>query len=367
MTVTILCGGAGTRLWPASRPEHPKQFVRLLEGPTLFQRAVQRNLALADRFIIVANRDHLDLARAQFREIAGPAARATYILEPVGRNTAPAVALAALEAQRSGDDLMLVVPADHLIANQNAYVEAVRRASRGATGPAVTSSAADAAVPGLVTFGIKPEYPETGYGYIEAGEAIGPGLHRVAAFHEKPSRERAEQYLASGSFYWNSGMFVFPSALILSELQAHAPAMLLAARHAHATAEIRQTGDDRILAIDRNAMLDIPADSIDYAVMEKSRRVAVVPVSMGWDDLGSFDAVYAASARDAAGNALPASALALDAESCLVIAPDLKVRLCGVRDLIIVQDGDRLLIVRRGDSQSVKRVAQADQESTRTT
>ena len=128
----------------------------------------------------------------------------------------------------------------------------------------------------------------------------------------------------------------------------------------------RDVGDDRILAIDRDAMLAIPADSIDYAVMEKSRRVAVVPVSMGWDDLGSFDAVYAASARDAAGNALPPTALALDAESCLVIAPDLKVRLCGVRDLIVVQDGDRLLILRRGDSQSVKRVAQADQESART-
>ncbi len=363
MTVTILCGGAGTRLWPASRPEHPKQFVRLLEGPTLFQRAVQRNLDVADRFIIVANRDHLDLARAQFRDIAGPAARVTYILEPAGRNTAPAVALAALEAQRAGDDLMLVVPADHLIADQDAYVEAVRRAARGATGSASHTGSAEAR---LVTFGIKPEYPETGYGYIESGQELGPGLHRVAAFHEKPSRERAEQYLASGGFYWNSGMFVFPAALILSELQAHAPAMLLAARHAHATAEIRQTGDDRILAIDRNAMLAIPADSIDYAVMEKSRRVAIVPVSMGWDDLGSFDAVYAASARDAAGNALPPDALALDTESCLVIAPDLRVRLCGVRDLIVVQDGDRLLIVRRGDSQSVKRVAQADQESART-
>lgn len=356
MTVTILCGGAGTRLWPASRPEHPKQFVRLLEGPTLFQRAVLRNIEVADRFIVVASRDHLDLARAQFREAAGRDMPVTFILEPAGRNTAPAVALAALEASRAGDDLMLVAPADHLVADQDAYVEAVRRALRGAAGPAGPAEAR------LVTFGIKPEYPETGYGYIESGEAISPGLHRVAAFHEKPSREKAEAYLAAGGFFWNSGMFVFSGALFLEELKVHAPDMLQAAARAFAAAEIRPEGRDRVVAVGREEMLAIPADSIDYAVMEKSRRVAIVPVSMGWDDLGSFDAVYAVSARDAAGNALPQSALALDSQSCLVIAPDLKVRLCGVRDLIVVQDGDRLLIVPRGMSQEVKRVAQADKE-----
>lgn len=350
MTIVILCGGAGTRLWPASRPERPKQFVRLLEGPTLFQRAVLRNLPLADRFLVISNRLHLDLAREQFASVAGEASPpASFLLEPAGRNTAPAVALAALHtsiAAGSGE-LMLIVPSDHEVADEAAYREAVGRAC----GAARQGS--------LVTFGIRPESPETGYGYIEAGNPVdgAPGALAVRAFHEKPARGKAEAYVAAGNFLWNSGMFVFSAGSVLREFALHSPDILEASKVAIASA-VSVAGV--AYAIRAEDMARIPADSIDYAVMEKSGRVAVIPVSMGWNDLGSFDAVYEASSRDADGNVLPADALALDSENCLVLAPDLKVRLSGVSDLVVVQDGDRLLIVRRGATQSVKDMAAAD-------
>ncbi|MCX7028233.1 MAG: sugar phosphate nucleotidyltransferase [Spirochaetes bacterium] len=352
MTTIILCGGAGTRLWPASKPEKPKQFAHLLEGPTLFQRAVLRNLAVSDRFVIVTNRAHLELAAAQFVEAAGGKKSVSFVLEPAGRNTAPAVALAALVvAAASGqDELILVVPADHVVADEGAYREAVGLARR-------------AAVSGrLVTFGIRPESPETGYGYIKAGLPFETckGILEVAAFHEKPDKAKAEAYLAAGNFFWNSGMFLFNTGAIVEEFERWAPEMLEASRRALSSAETKEHGGNSVAAIRPEDMAAIPADSIDYAVMEKSSKVAVVPVSMGWNDMGSFDAVYEASKRDRAGNVLPDDALALDSSNCFVLAPGLKVHLSGVSDLIVVQDGDRLLIVKRGRSQSVKDLAAAD-------
>lgn len=358
MTTIILCGGAGTRLWPASRPERPKQFARLLEGPTLYQRTILRNLAISDRFLVVTNRMHLELAAEQFEESAGAGRPVSFLLEPMGRNTAPAVALAALEtAEALGPtEPLLIVPADHEVRDEAAYRGAVARAGRAA------------AEGMLATFGIAPDFPETGYGYIEAGEALGGslaggGILGVKAFREKPPLEKAKEYLAEGNFYWNSGMFVFGAGTAIEEFGHYAGATLEASRHALAGAERRQFKGHAVVAIRDDGMAAIPANSIDYAIMEKSRRVAVIPVSMGWNDLGSFDALYDASDRDEAGNALQKGTIAQDTSGCLVLAPGLKVRLSGVSDLIVVQDGDRLVIVKKGRSQSVKELAAADAKS----
>lgn len=298
----------------------------------------------------------MELARAQFFEVAGSDAKATFILEPIGRNTAPAVALAALETSSSisPDELMLIAPADHEVANEEAYHQAVERACLAAS------------VGGLATFGINPDHPETGYGYIEAGSwfkglsCIDEGILEVRAFHEKPSLDKAIEYLAAGNFFWNSGIFVFKASTILEELECHASTLINACWAAHAAAEVKMIHESRLLAIHADDMMLIPSVSLDYAVMEKSKRVAVVPVSMGWNDLGSFDAVHEVMRRDQSGNALPETAIALDCSNCLVLTPDLKVRISGINDLVVVQDGDRLLIVKRGQTQSVKSLAEAD-------
>lgn len=339
----ILSGGSGTRLWPMSRPEQPKQMLALTAEETMLQLTARRTPA-GERFappVIVANALHADMVEQQLGAVEARAQ--ALILEPMGRNTAPAIALAALAAG-GGSDPLLVMPSDHVIGDVDAFHAAVAAAL-----PMVEQG-------WLVTFGIAPDAPETGYGYIQVGEAIGAGVHRVERFVEKPQREVAEAMLAAGDHAWNGGIFLFRSDAYLEALAAFAPEMLAAAQ----AAMDRAVRDGTRILPDAAEFAKSPSDSIDYAVMEKAAQVAVVPVSMGWSDVGSWDALHAISDCDGAGNACGGEVIALDTADCLVRAgPGKRVALVGVSDLIVVADGDDVLVLPRGRSQDVKRIIEA--------
>lgn len=358
MTNIILCGGSGTRLWPVSRPDFPKQFCRFFGERTLFQATVLRNRILADSALIVTNAAQAAIAAEQLSEI-GEAGRHSFILEPVGRNTAPALALACLAL--APEEPVVITPSDHVIRDDKAYEEALRLA---------LETAKDGS---LVTFGLRPEYPETGYGYIESAEAPDgkPGLP-VAAFREKPDRATAERYCSEPRFYWNSGMFCFRAGAYLDELALHAPDLLAAARVAFARAA--RTGSRPVdgdaagaagdtlgapsIAPSRPDMEAIPSISIDYAVMEKSRNVRVVPCSLGWSDLGSFDTLYDIAAKDGDENALQGDCLPIDSRRNLVLADGRPVVLVGIEDCMVVDRPEALLVVARGRGQDVKKAAE---------
>jgi mannose-1-phosphate guanylyltransferase len=330
MKTVILCGGSGTRLWPLSRTLFPKQFYPLFKGHSLFQRTIERNLAHTSEFIIVVNQEQYFMAEDQFRELK-TSLPARFILEPEGRNTAPAIALAALAVD--SNDVMLVVPSDHLIQNETAYQATVTRAR-------IHSLENQ-----LVTFGIKPTHAETGYGYIEAhGE-------EVVSFREKPDAQTAQTYLASGKHFWNSGMFCFQAQTYLKALATHAPKM-----HEACVTAWNASGHTNPARIDAALMRAIPADSIDYAVMEKSRETKVIPTDMGWSDLGSFDSLYDALPHDTDGNAHDPQTLHLNSHRNLVVADKRFVATIDVDDLVIVDSPDALLITRRGSAQKVKEV-----------
>lgn len=331
----ILSGGAGTRLWPLSTPARPKQF-HALDGTESMLRLTAARVSDRSRFtapIVVASSAHADAVEAQLDELG------SLILEPVGRNTAPAIALAALSARP--DDILLVMPSDHLIADPDAFQAAIDRA-------------AVAAVDGwLMTFGIAPEHPETGYGYIKRGAAIGDGVHAVDRFVEKPDAGTAADYLAEGGYDWNGGIFLFRAADLLAGLEQHAPDILAATRQALATG----TSEGRRIAPDPAAFAAVRAQSIDHALMEVAGRVGVVPVAMGWSDLGSWDALYALGGKDAGGNAVSGPARALDTSGTLIHSTGPKVVTVGVTDLIVVATGDTVLILPRGESQRVREAA----------
>ena len=340
----ILSGGSGTRLWPMSTAERPKQFLALTARETMLQLTAAR--AHGDAFaapIVVANAAHADEVEGQ---LAGmDAAAGAVILEPAGRNTAPAIALAALQAQADGDAgaPLLVMPSDHVISDREAFHQAIHAAL-----PMVEEG-------WLVTFGITPDAPETGYGYIKVGEEIAPGVHRVSRFVEKPKREVAEEMLAAGDHAWNGGIFLFRADRYLEVLQREAPAMVEAARASMNGA--RREGA-RIYP-DADAFSASPSDSIDYAVMEKAQRVAVVPVVMGWSDVGSWDALHAISESDAGNNVVEGDAVVLDSRNCLVRSDGLRVAMAGCDDLIVVASGNNVLVVPRGRSQDVKLLLEA--------
>jgi mannose-1-phosphate guanylyltransferase/mannose-1-phosphate guanylyltransferase/mannose-6-phosphate isomerase len=336
----ILSGGSGTRLWPMSRPEKPKQLLSLTARETMLQLTAAR--AHGDAFaapIVVANAAHADEVEAQLAAVG--AAPSALILEPAGRNTAPAIALAALAV---GDARpMLVMPSDHVIADPEAFHAAIHAAL-----PLVEQG-------WLATFGITPDAPEAGYGYIQVGEELAAGVHRVARFVEKPKREVAEAMLAAGDHAWNGGIFLFRADAFLDALATHAPAILDAARAAMTSAR----RDGARVHPDAAAFAASPSDSIDYAVMEKADRVAVVPVAMGWSDVGSWDALHAISQGDESGNVIEGDVVALDARNCLVRSDGARVAVAGVSDLIVVASGNDILILPRGRSQDVKLLLEA--------
>jgi mannose-1-phosphate guanylyltransferase/mannose-6-phosphate isomerase len=332
----LLSGGSGTRLWPASRESHPKQFLPLVGEHSLLQLTWLRLQGLAiGAPLIVANEDHRFLVAEQMRALdAQPAA---IILEPVARNTAPAIAAAALAAMAGGDDpLLLVLPSDHLIKDEAGFRQAVGTAL----------AAADAG--GLVTFGIVPDAPETGFGYIKA--ASGQGVRAVERFVEKPDLATATQYVASGEYFWNSGMFLFRASVYLAELETNQPQMLAHCREAVAAAK----RDVDFLRLDKTAFAACPSDSIDYAVMEKTTRAKVLPLDVGWNDVGSWSALWQVSARDEQGNAHRGDVVAVDCHNTLVHSERRLTALLGVDDLIVVDTDDALLVAHRDKVQQVK-------------
>ena len=337
----ILCGGAGTRLWPLSNADRPKQFARIEGERTLRQQTALRP-SDPDRFAppsVVARDRHGEAVEEQLRDVG--IAPGLLILEPEGRNTGPATGLAALAAEP--DDILLVMPSDHLIRDTPAFLRAI-----------------DAGMPlagdgMLVTFGIPAQRPETGYGYIERGQPIGEDAFRVTQFVEKPDRARAETMLAEGRHDWNGGIFLFRADAWLDALDALQPGLLSAVRAALAA----QHGDDLRIWPDARSFARVPALSIDHAVMETWPNLAVVPVEMGWSDIGSWDTLHRLGDTDAAGNVLTGDAAAIDSRGCLIRSDGPTVVTIGVDDLIVIATGQAVLVVPRDQAQRAGEAVEA--------
>ena len=338
ITPVVLSGGSGTRLWPLSRELYPKQLLPLVGQYTLLQDTLRR---LGDQPsaapVVVCNDAHRFLVAEQLRQI-GVQPQAI-VLEPAGRNTAPAIALAALKLQP--DALMLVLPADHVIRDVAAF-----RAAIGVALPAARSGK-------LVTFGIVPTAPETGYGYIECGaQTADEGVCAIRRFVEKPSSARAAEFLAAGGYFWNSGMFLFRADRYLQELARHAPYIAAAARAAVAGAR----PDLEFLRIDAEAFKACRSDSIDYAVMEKTADAVVVPLAAGWSDVGSWASLHEAQACDERGNVLRGDVLLEDSSGCLLFAESRLLSVVGLKDLVVVETKDAVLVAPRDRAQDVKQL-----------
>ncbi|HOU66456.1 MAG TPA: mannose-1-phosphate guanylyltransferase/mannose-6-phosphate isomerase [Thermomonas sp.] len=338
----LLSGGSGTRLWPLSREAYPKQFLPLAGDDTMLQATWLRVAALADaahalnRPIVVAGEDHRFLVAEQLRQIGAPVP--AILLEPIGRNTAPAIAAAALQAMAAGDDpLLLVLPSDHVVRDADAFRNAVR----------VAMPAAEAGA--LVTFGIVPNAPETGFGYIQA--AAGDGVRKVLRFVEKPDAATAQSYLGAGGYFWNSGMFLLRASRYLEELQRFRPEIVDAVRAAFEGA----ARDGDFIRLDKQAFSSCPSDSIDYAVMEKTDAAMVLPVDIGWNDVGSWSALWDVSEQDGDGNAHHGDVIAIDSRNSYAYAQRL-VALVGVDDLVVVETDDAVLVARKDKVQQVKDV-----------
>lgn len=337
----ILSGGSGMRLWPLSRLGRPKQFLTLAGEHSLLQQTALRasDPALFAPPILVSGEAQGDAVEAQLAE-AG-IAPALLILEPAPRNTAPAIALAALAS--APGDLLLILPSDHHVKDEAAFRAAVETAR------------AAAEQGWLVTFGLTPERPETGYGYIRAGEEIAPGTRRAEAFVEKPDLATAQSYVASGDHLWNSGMFLFRAGAYLDALRAHAPYLLPDVEDAMAGAP----REGLRLHPRRQSFARAPSQSIDHAVMEKHARVAVVPASIGWSDIGSWEALHGVLGKDAADNVLTGDVVAIDSKASLIRSDGPVVAAIGVEDLIVVATERSVLIVPRAQSQRVQEAVQA--------
>jgi mannose-1-phosphate guanylyltransferase / mannose-6-phosphate isomerase len=348
----ILSGGSGTRLWPMSRAAYPKQLMPLISEQTLLQDTAGR-VSDAGRFaapLIVCNDEHRFMVAEQLREVAiKPVA---IVLEPVARNTAAAAAVAALILLRSDPEaLMLMLPSDHHIADGAAFRTAVEQA-------------AVAAVQGaLVTFGVTPDRPETGYGYIRRGAPLNaaPGCFRVERFVEKPNLETARDYVDSGAYSWNSGMFLFKASRLVEEMETHAPAILAAARAAVAGAR----EDLDFLRLDKEAFAAAPSLSIDYAVMEKTERAAVFPIDIGWTDVGSWAALWEIAPKDDRGNVLSGDVIASDLTDCYVRGDGRLVAAIGLKDVIIIDTADAVLAVARDRAQDLRLVVDQIKEAKR--
>lgn len=348
MTPVILSGGSGTRLWPLSRSMYPKQFLSLVPGDEASLLSLTaRRLAPGPSFanpLVMCNDDHRFLVEDGLR--ASGIEPLAIVLEPVARNTAPAITVAALMlAGQDPEAIMVVMPSDHVIRDAPGFVAAVEQAGR------------IAASGRLVLFGIQPSHPETGYGYIRRGEphADDRGAHDVAGFAEKPDAETAKRYLASGAYFWNSGIFVLHAATFLAEVERLQPAVLAAARASLAGAK----PDMSFLRLETTAYAKAPSISVDYAVMEHTRRAAMIGLDIGWSDIGTWSALWDVSPRDEAGNAVAAEACLQDTHDCFIHSDRALVATLGVDNLVIVNTPDALLVADRGRAQDVSKLVQS--------
>ena len=336
----VLCGGAGSRLWPVSRETHPKPFIRLGDGQSLLQKAFLRGAQLPGvaEVLTVTNRELLFKTKDEYRVVNSNRLATSFILEPFGRNTAAAIAAATLHVSKMhGEEaIMLVLAADHLIADQEAFSSAVAQATMLARQQK------------LVTFGIQPDAPETGYGYLEVDG------HDVLRFVEKPSQEKAREYMDSGRFLWNSGMFCFQAGTMLQALEAHCPDIL--SKTQQCVEQSRKVEGDGVVEqeLDAATFAAVPDDSIDYAVMERASHVAVVPCSIGWSDIGSWSALGDLIAPDAHGNRIKGDALLHDVSNCFIQSSQRMIGAVGVDNLVIVDTPDALLVADRERLQDVK-------------
>lgn len=334
----ILSGGAGKRLWPLSRESHPKQFLPLFDGRSLFELTLERvhapNFAAP---IVICNSEHRFMAREQLGDMA-----ATILIEPCSRNTAPAVTLAALAAQP--DDVLLILPSDHLFTDVPAF-------------RALVHTALPLAQAGhLVTFGVQPVFPATGYGYIQRGSSVNvaqAGFH-VTRFVEKPNAETAEHYLLSGHYLWNCGVFLFRADTLLSQMQQHAPAVL----EACATAYAARNTDLDFIRIEREAFAQAPDISIDYAVMEHTDKAVVIPCNTAWSDVGSWHSLAGSMEKDGDGNVTRGDVLLQNVKNSTVFAEEKLVVVSGVDDLIVVETDDAILVAPQAESENIKKIVE---------
>ncbi|AMO72112.1 mannose-1-phosphate guanylyltransferase/mannose-6-phosphate isomerase [Sphingorhabdus sp. M41] len=343
ITPVILSGGSGKRLWPLSTPEKPKQFLDLFGPLSMFQLTLQRcgDERVYRKPIIVGSASHSEIMREQMQEVGSTAS--TIILEPCPRNTAPAIALAALAADNP-TDLLLVMPSDHIIKNVRAFQKAVQE------------SLSVAQSRWLVTFGIEPTEAATGYGYIQQGDAIVGSARSLSAnkFIEKPTRQNAEKMLADGGYHWNAGIFLFRADAYLEAMDRYSPDMLVACRAAMDSEQTR----DGLCYPDPDAFASAPSDSIDYAIMEKAEKIAVTPVNPGWSDLGSWDSLFEICDKDQDSNVIFGKAEAIGSNNNLIHSRELEIAVLGVDNLIIVTHENKVLVLPRGLSQNVKSMMQ---------
>lgn len=340
----ILSGGAGTRLWPLSQAARPKQLIAIGGDRTMLQQAALRT-ADPQRFappLVVAGEDHAGEVERQLEAAGTPPG--LLILEPEGRNTAPAIALAALSL--APNDVMLVTPSDHVVADVQAFRTAVETALPFAREGMI------------VTFGVTPHRPETGYGYIRRGEALAPGVFRAARFVEKPDLATAEALLAEGGHDWNSGIFLLRADACLGRLEEMEPALLSAVR----TALTAKRAEGIRVWPDAGSFARAPSVSIDHAVMERSDNIAVVPVEMGWSDIGCWEALHQLGDKDAAGNVLAGNVVAIDSRDCLIRSEGPAIVTIGAKNLVVVATDDAVLIVPRGEAQRVREAIEALQQ-----
>lgn len=335
----ILAGGSGTRLWPLSREKYPKQFIAFEGKATLFQKTIQRiNLFTSNPPIIISNNDMRFLVAEQLRELK--IHDASILLEPIGRNTAPAIALAALEAISDNDDpIMLLLPSDHKIIDDKNFNSCIEKAIPNALNGEI------------VTFGIKPDEPATGYGYIKIGRRKNSGLgFEIDCFIEKPDMETANSYLSSGDYFWNSGIFLIKSSIYLKELEKFRPDILQICKKTY----LSKTGDLDFIRFDENLFLSCPEDSIDFAIMEKTDLGVVMPMDIGWSDLGSWDSLWKQSEKDNFGNYKKGDVVTIASSGNYISSESRLVACVGLTDMIVVECKDALLVARKTESHKIK-------------